>query len=71
VGFACALCCWEDFGNLRGINRRGYVAVDDLQFSASGLVRDRGYFSLDNFAAVEADPDAGAYRFLFALGLQS
>ena len=51
----------QDFGNLRRINRRGHVAVDDLQFSASGLVRDCRYLSLDNFAAVKTDPDAGAY----------
>ena len=50
----------EDFGNLRGIDRRGHVAIDDLKFPSGGLVCDRGYLSLDNFAAVEADPDSGA-----------
>ena len=33
----------------------------DLQFSVRGLVCDGGYPCLDNFAAIEADPDAGAY----------
>jgi hypothetical protein len=56
-----ALACWQDFGNLRGINRHGHVSVDDLQFSPSGLVRDCHYLSLDNFAAIKADPDAEAY----------
>jgi len=60
LGFASALCCREDFGNLCWIDRCRHVAIGDLQFSASGLVRDGGYFSLDDFAAVEADPDAGA-----------
>jgi hypothetical protein len=32
----------------------GFFAVSQL-----GLVCDCGYLSLDNFAAVEADPDAG------------
>ena len=55
------LCCRQNVGNLRWINRRDHVAVNDLQFSTSGPVRDCCYLSLDNFAAVEADPDAGAY----------
>jgi hypothetical protein len=50
----------EDFGNLRWIDRRGHVTADDLNFSASGLVCDCCYLSLDNFAAIEADPDAEA-----------
>jgi hypothetical protein len=37
----------EDFGNLRGIDRRGHVAIDDLQVSPVGLVCDCGYLSLD------------------------
>jgi hypothetical protein len=61
-----SLSLLQNFGNLRGINRRGHVAVDDLQFSTGGLVCDRGYFGLDNFAAVEADPDAGAYAVIHA-----
>jgi hypothetical protein len=32
-----------------------------LKFSSGGLVCDCGYLSLDNFAAIETDPDAGAY----------
>ena len=32
LGFACALRCPEDFGNLRWIDRRGHFAVDDLHF---------------------------------------
>ena len=54
-------CCREDFCKLRGIDRRDHVAINDLQFSAGGLVRDCCYLSFDNFAAVKADPDAGAY----------
>ena len=61
LGLAFALRCRQDFGNLRWIDRRGHVAVDDLKFSPGGLVRDRCYRGLDNFAAVKADPDAGAY----------
>ena len=56
-----SLSLLQNFGNLPWIDRRDHVAVDDLQFPASGLVRDCGYLSLDNFAAVKADPDAGAY----------
>ena len=56
-----SLSLLQDCGNLRWIDRRDHVAVDDLQFPASGLVRDCGYLSLDNFAAIEADSDAGAY----------
>jgi hypothetical protein len=51
----------QNFGNLRWINRRRHVATDDLHLAASRLVCDRRDFSFDNFAAVEADPDAGAY----------
>ena len=69
LGFACALCCGQDFSNLRWIYRRRNCAVDDLQFSPSGLVRDRGYFSLNNFAAVEADADAGAYTVIHILSI--
>jgi hypothetical protein len=58
---------WQNFGNLRWIDRCRHVALDDLQFSASGLVRDCRYLSLDNFAAVEADPDAGAYAIVHVL----
>jgi hypothetical protein len=43
------------------IDRRGHVVIDDLKFSPGGLVCDGGYFSLHNFAAMEADPDASAY----------
>jgi hypothetical protein len=50
----------EDFGNLRGIDRRGHVAIDDLQVSPVGLVCDCGCLSLDKLAAIKADPDAGA-----------
>jgi hypothetical protein len=64
------LGCRQDFGNLRWIDRCGYIAVDDLQFSASGLVRDRRYLSLDNFAAVEAHPDAGAYAVIHILSIR-
>jgi hypothetical protein len=66
-----ALCCRQNFGNLRWINRRGNVAVDDLQFSASGLVRDYRYLSLNDFAAVKADPDAGAYAVIHFLSILS
>jgi len=59
----------EDFGNLRGIDRRGNVAVEDLQFSASGLVRDCRYLSLDNLSAVEANPDAGAYAVIHIVSI--
>ena len=69
LGFASALCCREDFGNLRWIDRRGHVAVDDLQFSAGGVVRNRCYLGFDNFAAVEADPDAGAYAVVHAASI--
>jgi len=55
------LCGRQNFGNLRGINRRLHAAIDDLQLAASRLICDRRYLSLYNFAAVEADPDAGAY----------
>jgi hypothetical protein len=55
-----SLSLLQNFGNLRWIDRRGDIAIDDLEFSASGLVRDGRYLSLDHFAAVEADPDAGA-----------
>jgi hypothetical protein len=44
----------RDFGNLRGIDRRGHVAIDDLQFSASGLVCDCRNFSLDILAGAIA-----------------
>jgi hypothetical protein len=60
-GFVSALRFREDFGNLRGIDRRGHVAIDDLHLAASRLVCDGRYLSFDNFAAVEADPDARAY----------
>jgi hypothetical protein len=45
-------------GNLCWIDRRSQVAIDDLEFPASGLVCDGRYLSLDNFATVEADTDA-------------
>jgi hypothetical protein len=36
--------------------------VTEIQcYSPSGLIRDCRYLSLDNFTAVKADPDAGAY----------
>lgn len=44
--------------NLRRIDRRSYAAIDDLHLATGGLIRDCRYFSLDNFAVVEADPDA-------------
>ena len=68
-GVVSALRCREDFGNLRWIDRRGHVAVDDLKFSPSGLVCDGRYLSLDNFAAVEADPDAGAYAVIHTINV--
>jgi hypothetical protein len=49
----------KNLDTLRWIDRRGHVAIEDLQFSASGLVCDCGYLSLYKFAAVKAD--AGAY----------
>jgi hypothetical protein len=64
-----SLSLLQNFGNLRGINRRGHVAVDDLQFSTGGLVCDRGYFGLDNFAAVEADPDPRAYAVIHIVSI--
>jgi hypothetical protein len=57
----------EDCDNLRGINRSGHVAIDDLKFSSGGLVCDGGYLSLDKFAAVEAHPDAGTYAVIHIL----
>lgn len=69
--FAFPLCCREDFGNLRWIDRRGHVAIDDLELPASGLVCDGGYFSLDNFAVVEFYPNAGAYAVIHRLLLDS
>jgi hypothetical protein len=68
-GVVSALRCQDDSGDLRWINRRRHVAVDDLQFSASGLVRDRGYFSLDNVSAVKAYPDAGAYAVIHIVSI--
>lgn len=62
-------CVRQNFGNLRRINRRRDAAIDDLQFSASGVVRNRCYLGLDNFAAVEADPDAGAYAIIHSVSI--
>jgi hypothetical protein len=67
--FAFPLCCREDFGNLRWIDRRDHVAVYDSEFPASGLVCDGGYFSLDKFTAVEFDEDAGAYAVIHIVGI--
>jgi hypothetical protein len=64
-----SLSLLQNFGNLRWIDRRGHVAIDDLKFSAGGLVCDGGYFSLDNLAAVEADPDAGAYAVIHIVSI--
>jgi hypothetical protein len=36
------LGCRQNFSNLRWIDRRGHVAIDDLKFPAGGLVRDGG-----------------------------
>jgi hypothetical protein len=60
---------WQNFGNLRRINRRRHVAVDDLHLPPCGLVCDRRYFSLNNFAAVKADSDAGAYAVVHVLSI--
>jgi hypothetical protein len=40
-----------------------------LQSSTGGLVRDGGYLSFDNFAAVKADPDARAYVVIHILSI--
>jgi hypothetical protein len=59
--FKClSLVVLEHFDELRLVHQRRYATVVNLHLAASGLVRDRGYPSLHNFAAIEADPDAGA-----------
>ena len=50
-------------------DRSGYVAVDNFQFSPGGLVRDGRYLSFYKFAAVEADPDAGAYAVIHIVSI--
>jgi hypothetical protein len=52
-----------------GLIERGHVAVDDLQFSSGGLIRDCRYLSLDNFTAIETDPDPGAYAVTHVLSI--
>jgi hypothetical protein len=44
----------KNLDNLRWIDRRSHVAIDDLQFSASGLVCDCRNFSLDILAGAIA-----------------
>ena len=57
--------------NLCWIDRRGHVAIDDLKFSPGGLVCHCAYFSLDNFAAVKPDPDAGPYAVIHVVSILS
>jgi hypothetical protein len=56
-----ALLWRKNLRDLRGIDRHRHAAIDDLHLTTCRLIRDSRYLSLDNFAAVEADPDSGAY----------
>jgi hypothetical protein len=69
IGLEPVLLRLKNLGNLCGIDRSGHVAVDDLQFSASGLVCDRGYLSLNDLATVKANPDPGAYAVVHILSI--
>jgi hypothetical protein len=54
------------------INRHRHVAVDDLQFSASGLVRDCRYLRLNNLAAgSDSDTRADVVAAILTLALNS
>ncbi len=65
-GFVSPLRSRQNFGNLRRVNRRRHVAIDDLHLPPCGLVRDRRDLCLNNLATIEADSDAGPYAVIHA-----
>jgi hypothetical protein len=66
--FSIILCGRQNFSNLGRIDRHGSVAVDDSQFSASGLVRDCRYLRLNNLAAgSDSDTRADAVAVILTL----